>query len=391
MAETGDPPVDVADRDALTAWLETLPPKARTGFAARAALRSLPAALARLDKKTEGFDGPGFVLACVLATLISGAAGTWPAPEMSAEIRSAAAAASAFSARSAAAAAADSAALSAQPDDAAALFQGALWVNGQIPEGLRQHWEHFEAAAPGTPWAFWADWYRGMLTGELMDWELQRRVALIEPDDWDKGPERIAQRIEQIREELGRETGADLGRAPELEPQTVKHLFENRTIVSAGARSLSASIMAEFEAFRAGTGLNQTPELFLPMEALPPVLTRIADILQTYEPDPQTERLLREEVGRLNARVKELESALAHATRKLEDFDRSSWKRAAAYTIGGANVFGILAAAVWTVSGDEVGAIKRLETLQDYREVLFERPPPGGASLSASDGDDISR
>ncbi len=48
-------------------------------------------------------------------------------------------------------------------------------------------------------WSFWREWYQGFLDGKPLDWELQRRVALIPDEDWEKGPARIAAIIEQIR------------------------------------------------------------------------------------------------------------------------------------------------------------------------------------------------
>ncbi|SHK14858.1 hypothetical protein SAMN05444000_12029 [Shimia gijangensis] len=46
---------------------------------------------------------------------------------------------------------------------------------------------------------FWRDWYQGMTIGKPLDWELQRRVALIPDEDWEQGPEHIAKCIEEIR------------------------------------------------------------------------------------------------------------------------------------------------------------------------------------------------
>ena len=48
---------------------------------------------------------------------------------------------------------------------------------------------------------YWRDWYQGFLDGKPLDWELQRRVALIPDEDWEKGPEHIAEKIEEIRAE----------------------------------------------------------------------------------------------------------------------------------------------------------------------------------------------
>ncbi|WP_132461890.1 hypothetical protein [Rhodovulum marinum] len=45
---------------------------------------------------------------------------------------------------------------------------------------------------------FWIEWYQGLLDGKPIDWDLQKRVALIPDRDWGKGPEHIARKIEEI-------------------------------------------------------------------------------------------------------------------------------------------------------------------------------------------------
>ncbi len=56
---------------------------------------------------------------------------------------------------------------------------------------------NFLSSAP--LWSFWREWYQGFLDGKPLDWELQRRVALIPDADWALGPEHIAEKIEHIR------------------------------------------------------------------------------------------------------------------------------------------------------------------------------------------------
>lgn len=51
----------------------------------------------------------------------------------------------------------------------------------------------------GRNGAFWREWYQGFLEGEPLDWELQRRVALIESAIWKAGAEAVAKEIEKIR------------------------------------------------------------------------------------------------------------------------------------------------------------------------------------------------
>ncbi len=51
----------------------------------------------------------------------------------------------------------------------------------------------------GKNGAFWREWYQGFLDGKPIDWELQRRVALIDDAIWEAGPEAVAEEIEKIR------------------------------------------------------------------------------------------------------------------------------------------------------------------------------------------------
>ncbi len=51
----------------------------------------------------------------------------------------------------------------------------------------------------GEDWTFWREWYQGFLDGNPLDWELQRRVALIDDAIWETGSEGVAVEIERIR------------------------------------------------------------------------------------------------------------------------------------------------------------------------------------------------
>ena len=50
------------------------------------------------------------------------------------------------------------------------------------------------------PWAFWIRWWDGVLSGHQLDWELQRRVALIPDAIWQSGPDAVAAEIAKIEE-----------------------------------------------------------------------------------------------------------------------------------------------------------------------------------------------
>ncbi|WP_424982267.1 hypothetical protein [Maritalea sp. S77] len=51
----------------------------------------------------------------------------------------------------------------------------------------------------GKNGAFWREWYQGFLDGKPLEWELQRRVALIDDVIWKAGPEAVAEEIEKVR------------------------------------------------------------------------------------------------------------------------------------------------------------------------------------------------
>ena len=51
---------------------------------------------------------------------------------------------------------------------------------------------------PALHWSFWREWYQGFLDGKPLDWEIQRRVALIHDEIWEQGPEAVAEEIERM-------------------------------------------------------------------------------------------------------------------------------------------------------------------------------------------------
>ena len=75
---------------------------------------------------------------------------------------------------------------------------------------------------------FWRDWYQGFLDGNPLDWELQRRVALIDDAIWEAGPEAVAEEIERIRAAYEVERrAAELEASAQAALQTTRGIGDN--------------------------------------------------------------------------------------------------------------------------------------------------------------------
>ncbi len=68
-------------------------------------------------------------------------------------------------------------------------------------EHLLKFWEatHTSPQGQSDSFCFWRDWYQGFLDGKPLDWELQRRITLIDEGTWNNGHQTIANEIGQIR------------------------------------------------------------------------------------------------------------------------------------------------------------------------------------------------
>lgn len=83
---------------------------------------------------------------------------------------------------------------------AEALRNEKLWrgMPSEDQSNARNFFENWYEWA-GKNGAFWREWYQGFLDGKPLDWELQRRVALIDDVIWEAGPGSVAEEIEKIR------------------------------------------------------------------------------------------------------------------------------------------------------------------------------------------------
>ncbi|MEO1343698.1 MAG: hypothetical protein AAFV74_06055 [Pseudomonadota bacterium] len=79
------------------------------------------------------------------------------------------------------------------------LLSAPAWQNTGEPEWMVSTVGSRDSLLDAGPeWDFWRRWYRGFLNGDHLDWELQRRVALIEENIWEAGPKAVAAEIARI-------------------------------------------------------------------------------------------------------------------------------------------------------------------------------------------------
>lgn len=81
------------------------------------------------------------------------------------------------------------------------LFSRKLWHGAGMPSDTNS--AYFDTVSTyglnGPDFKFWKEWYEGFLEGVPMDWELQRRVMMLDEKIWSTGPKNVAVEIERIR------------------------------------------------------------------------------------------------------------------------------------------------------------------------------------------------
>nr|WP_245218147.1 hypothetical protein [Ruegeria sp. HKCCE3926] len=276
--------------------LPTLPPAAIKTVAARVALQWLPYIFGFFEQGSDRTDFQQFLLLCLRACVVSGLEGTRPSAEVNALnahlnsryisaadtgrilnilpksasiasnairiatnevdiiISSLPTHLTAYHGEGLKERTADTAALTVAPEDTEQVFATKLW-HGEVPETHAGLSQQFFDNATGTPWEFWAEWYKGMLNGNPLDWELQRRVALIDNSIWLQGPEAIAtetSRIELPQQIVGSsldQTASQVSRSSTL----VSSIRANRDAIAVSA----VSLIEQIEYFRERVrGLN---------------------------------------------------------------------------------------------------------------------------------------
>lgn len=173
-----------------------------------------------------------------------------------------------------------------------------LWHDQLIPDGLAQKWAKFLAspASSSPEWVFWRDWYQGFLGGTPMDWELQRRIALIDSADWEQGAAHIAGKIEVIRAEFLAEK-LPLAETVEVNPET--GLFRAVPVPVQNAPLLGALLAAAQDAIDDAVNANGPNEHSHDVIRLRRCIARYSNDPQRIEMDFTSAAVsLREELAR---------------------------------------------------------------------------------------------
>ncbi len=96
---------------------------------------------------------------------------------------------------------------------------------------------------------FWKDWYQSLLDGQPLDWELQRRVALIDERVWAGGTKAVSDEIARLKKELDGQQRAAL--APKGPTEYEKSLVKKSVIQNRDAIVVStAGLIEQVEDFR---------------------------------------------------------------------------------------------------------------------------------------------
>ena len=238
---------DITDRESLETWLESQPRRFSEILAHRAAMVVLPVYWESLLAKSGVPRSSINFLPSLWSSLVSGTIAFHPSSEISAALRGAAS----YSTRAISAAgisgndkggyAGDATGYAATYSssysvadavrnagkvidcviiavgsdiwgyiraDCRLLFEGKdlshqkLWLHSN--SGLFEMWldvkEHM--LSDDVDWNFWVRWYEASMEGEPMNWVMSKRIALIAPKDWERGPLHVNGLVAEIEAEF---------------------------------------------------------------------------------------------------------------------------------------------------------------------------------------------
>ena len=225
----------------------------------------------------------------------------------------------------------------------------------------------------GVHWQFWRKWYDGFLQGTPIDWDLQRRVARIPDDEWERGIEHVSKYIDDL--EKGTERPERLPETP-VRAQAQK-LIQAALVFETSARGLQNLIHMAVDAYRREVS-NALPEELQPLEQLPPTLEQIALILAGTPTSPGSEAELYHLLQSMAATISALNLRLKQSNLKVSDLENRLSDRS------GRRLF---ASAFYTKSGEGMAGLMTSKILWGgvISGVGFVLGPSGDALLEALD------
>ena len=253
--------------------------------------------------------------------------------------------------------------------DPAELFQTPIWHETREPDWLVSVLITLPNLLERDPeWSFWREWYQGYLDGKPLDWELQKEIALIPRADWKKGPEHIAQVIEEIRKKYDRKP-LDQEQVTEQAERLIAQPETTALVTSAVADQIDEAT----EQYFSETKVNQLPDALQPLHLLPPLLRRVAA-------SSQSNRIaeLEMQINELVATVGALNDALEKAKGRSRRYLAVDTAITATVKIATAAFWGTVAAGVSHVTGiiDVGNLLERLSSAVSELPHVLEVPAP---------------
>ncbi len=267
---------------------------------------------------------------------------------------------------------------------------GALWHGSKMPEGLQQGWSALQdrLGQDRRVWGFWLDWYAGLLSGEPLPWPLIHKIALeVTEDDWDKGPEHVADRIRQIQLDWQADTSNSGEAAPEpVAEADVVSIFRNAPVVTAAMGSLSQTFSMRLDLFDRMANTNEAIDFVETYRRIPKIAERISGAIARGGDANGAQTTLALEVGCLRAEAEQLRAQLKQALAECErlaaerdgavaDLDALQNKRwfKSAHVLVACGGVGSLIAALWAISAEDQFLQKRWNNVAEEFEFLEKK------------------
>ena len=227
-----------------------------------------------------------------------------------------------------------------------------LWSGADVPDAIQSSYNAFLTFLAADPnWQFFHDWYLAMWEGKWTDWDLAIEVAKIDGGIWEKGLEAVAEKIEQIQEEL-RKPDDDITPEP-VAPSNVHKLFETAPVVQASMATLSETLALRIDAFDRMSRVNEPIPFVETFRTLPKTATKIANILAAGSEHDGTSKELAIEVGKLRAEVERLKIDLKAALDEIEELRTKPWYKSSSVLFAGVTIPTIFSALFLLSGGDD--------------------------------------